>query len=671
MLTSLALLALALQPVDLRAPAMPLVTCNPYFSAWSRHDRLTDDWPRHWTGAIQGMSGLARIDGKAYRWCGPMPQGTPAMTQTGATHSATSTRYTFEAAGVQLEVAFVSPTLADDPDLASRAVTFITASASSNDGSPHEVSVYLDVTGEWCTHEPSQPVAWSRVRVGELDVLRMGTPAQPVCERAGDHTRIDWGYVNLAVERGEESRTAMAGHDSARRAFADAGSTPQSDDLRMPRPAHDDWPVLAAAIDLGQVGPSPRHARWLLAYDEGFCVEYFGRKLRPYWARDGRTFGDMLAQTWRDRDAILDRCGAADADLRRRLAGRVPQRYARLCELVYRQVMAAHCIAADFDGTMLMFSKENTSNGCIATVDVLFPASPFLLALNPDLLEASLRPVYAYADSPRWKFDFAPHDLGTYPKANGQVYGGGERTEDNQMPVEECGNMLILTAALAKARPGWHPPREWWPLMEKWTAYLGTHGLDPANQLCTDDFAGHLARNANLAVKAVVGVGAYGAMKARAGGTVGGVFNAADLANRWHALADAGDHTVLAYERPDTWSLKYNMFWDAYLGTGLFPPATRRREVAWYLTRVGEFGVPMDSRVVYTKPEWIVWSACLAERRADFDRLVAPIADLADRSPDRVPFTDWYNTTDGKTRGMYARSVVGGLYAPLLVEVGE
>lgn len=663
--TILAVLSLGQAP-EFRPPAVPLVVGNPYFSAWSRSDRLTDDWPRHWTGGVTGMVGMVRVDGKAMRWCGPFPQDVPSMTQTALRVSATASEYDFEGGGVRVTVTFLSPTLAEDPDLASRAVTFITAEVRSIDGAPHEASVYLDLTGEWCTHEASQQVAWSRARVGELDVLRMGTSAQPVLERAGDHTRIDWGYINLGAARGEATTTCTSGHTSARGAFAKTGELPETDDLRMPRAAHDDWPVLATVIDVGSVGEKPSRAEFVVALDEGYCAEYFGRKLRPYWARAGKDFGAMLGETWAGREEIRARCASADESLRSRLADRVPPEFAKTCELVYRQVMAAHCIATDFDGTMLMFSKENTSNGCMGTVDVLFPSAPFFLALNPELLEANLRPVFAYAASPRWKFDFAPHDLGTYPKANGQVYGGGERTTDNQMPVEECGNMLILTAALAKARPGWQVPQAWWGSIEKWSAYLEQHGVDPENQLCTDDFAGHLARNANLAVKACVGVGGAARLRARAGGTAGQVMTASAMANRWHELADAGDHTVLAYEKPETWSLKYNMFWDAYLGTNLFPAETRAREIAWYLKRNQKYGVPMDSRVNYTKPEWVVWSACLAETRADFDAMVKPIGAMPSGTPDRVPVTDWYTVGDGKTRGMYARSVVGGLYAPLL-----
>jgi hypothetical protein len=160
----------------------------------------------------------------------------------------------------------------------------------------------------------------------------------------------------------------------------------------------------------------------------------------------------------------------------------------------------------DENGEILYISKECFSNGCAATVDVSYPSIPMFLIYNPELVKGMMRPVFRFAKSDAWKFDFAPHDVGCYPLVNGQVYGGEKLELKYQMPVEECGNMLVMAANVAIAEGNADFAKENIDLLKKWCAYLIEYGADPGNQLCTDDFAGHLAHNCNISLKAVMGL---------------------------------------------------------------------------------------------------------------------------------------------------------------------
>jgi hypothetical protein len=100
----------------------------------------------------------------------------------------------------------------------------------------------------------------------------------------------------------------------------------------------------------------------------------------------------------------------------------------------------------------------------------------------------------------------------------------------------------------------------------------------------------------------------------------------------------------------------------------VFPAEVARKEVAFYKTKLNQFGVPLDVRETYTKIDSSAWIAGLAEQRADFDALMGPLYEFANRTPDRVPLTDWFQTTSGRCVGFRARSVVGGIFAPMLLD---
>lgn len=652
-----------------RPPAVPLITHDPYFSVWSASDRLTDGWTRHWTSSNQGMCGYAQIDGKSYRFAGPQPKSVPAMDQKSLAVTPTRSIYAFEAAGIEIELTFLSPLLASDLLILSRPVSYVIWKVKAIDGKTHNVSLYLDITGEWAVNTPEQEVVWTRLKAGGMDVLRMGTEEQPILEKKGDNLRIDWGYVYLIVPQGQSADTAIASDETSRTSFLKDGVLPGSDDLRMPRAASDDWPVLAASFNCETVGNEPVSRHLMIAYDDIFSIEYLNRRLKSYWRTQFETPQALFEAADKEFESIVDRCQKFDVELMADLERVGGAKYAQLATLAYRQCLAAHKLAADFDGTPLHFSKECFSNGCIATVDVIYPAAPFSMLFNVELLKGQLKPLLDYSSSKRWPFPFAPHDLGTFPKANGQVYGGGEKTEENQMPVEESGNMLIMLAVLAQMEGNADFANQYWPVVTKWAEFLKEKGLDPANQLCTDDFAGHLAHNSNLSIKAIVALGGFAQLCEKTGrpGESRKYRNLAkSMAKQWMKLADEGDHYRLAFDKAGTWSQKYNLIWDDILDLKLFPKSVKEKEIAYYKKVINTYGLPLDNREKYTKTDWEVWTASLTETPEDFQFFIDPIYKFLNETPDRVPFTDWYWTHEPKMRGFQARSVIGGVFIPML-----
>jgi hypothetical protein len=345
------------------------------------------------------------------------------------------------------------------------------------------------------------------------------------------------------------------------------------------------------------------------------------------------------------------------------------ENYALLGALAYRQCFAAGKFVVDDNGQPLQFCKENHSNGCISTSDVFYPMSPQFLFFSPTLAKSFIVPFMNYAASDRWKFPFAPHDLGTYPQANGQVYGDGERGVNNQMPVEESGNLLCLFGAVAQMEGNAEFAGLYWKQLEQWAEYLKEKGSDPENQLCTDDFAGHLAHNVNLSAKAICGLGSFAKLCAMRGDQTKAdeYFKLArECAARWVKEADDGDHFRLAFDRPDSWSQKYNLVWDRILRLNLFPAEVKQKEMDFYKKVQNRYGLPLDNRETYTKLDWITWTATLTQNRADFEALIAPVIAFLNATPDRSPMTDWYQTKTARKVGFTARPVVGGVFLEML-----
>ena len=625
----------------LRSPAYPLITIDPYTSIWSFTDRLNEDVTRHWTGKGQGLLGVIDVDGVSYRFMGKevSTEETPVRFEKAAIQRSvnvlpTQTYYTFECGPICLDLIFTSPLLLDDLDRMSTPVNYISWQVHATDGKAHETRLTVEASPSLAVHSDDQAVTVAFEEENGISYLKAGTVEQPVLVRKGDDVRIDWGYFYLAART--KKQTEMKVNDRQQLVFSH---------------------------DMKTMSGSPQSGFLMVGYDDLYSIQYFKDNRMGYWKHNGKkNIRQAFEGSAEEYRSVMDRCRHFDTRLMEDAEKAGGKEYAELCAVAYRQAVAAHKLVEDKDGNLLFLSKENFSNGSIGTVDVTYPSAPLFLLYNPELLKGMLNPIFYYSESGQWNKPFAAHDVGTYPHANGQTY-------PFDMPVEECGNMLILTTAIALREGNADYARKHWKTLGVWANYLLKEGLDPENQLCTDDFAGHLAHNANLSIKAIMGIAGYGKLAEMLGDeeqAVRYVSAAREMAKKWERMADDGDHFRLTFDRENTWSQKYNLVWDKVLGLHIFPDRIARKEVAFYLNRQQPFGLPLDSRKTYTKVDWILWTACLADTQEDFSRLVSPAYKYVNETEPRVPLTDWYEATDGRSINMRARSVVGGFFMKML-----
>lgn len=666
---------------NLRPPAVPLITVDPYFNIWSMGDKLYNDNTKHWTGKDNSLTGLISIDGIIYRFMGKTDEPIfPIIEQTNLIVDPLSTIITFKTNSIEFKLKFTTPLLLDNPDILSRPATYITLSINSLDKKNHDVKVFFTASSELCVNSKEQEVIFGRKNISNnIESMYIGTKEQPILKSSGDDIRIDWGYVNLSYIACNNISTCINNYKTCVSNFINNIS---HDSKNTPPFADNNMPVMAITINFKAVNTNTASSYFVLAYDDVYSVQYMGENIKAYYARYGKSFDEMLAEVFNDYNSLMDKCDTFDIELISDAKKSGGDKYADILSLSYRQTIAAHKLVSDKDGNILFFSKECFSNGCMGTVDVSYPSIPLFLIYNPEFIKGMIRPIFDYAKSDKWPYEFAPHDIGRYPLANGQVYGlkDNEFLLEKQMPVEECGNMLIMTAAICKAEKSAAFALCNWDILTSWAEYLKSYGLDPGSQLCTDDFAGHLAHNTNLSIKAIMGIASYSIMCSmlnREDTAKDYLDTAKSMADEWVKMADAGDHYKLTFDSSNSWSMKYNLIWDKYFNTNIFPAEVSKKEIAYYITIQNKYGLPLDSRATYTKSDWLIWCASMAENSDDFNTLISPIWDFLNITPCRVPFTDWYDTVSsmqercachiGK-RGFRNRTVQGGLFMKLLMD---
>ena len=615
------------------------------------------------TAHCHNRTGGGYVDFGLYEMEADKESFTHTATQKSASVLPTQTVYTFDCGPVEMDLIFTTPLLMDDLELISRPVSYISYQVRAKDGASHDVQIYFEATPQWAQNNVSQPVNYERIEKEELTFLKTGTIEQPILQKSGDDVRIDWGYFYVAGKNNKAARLNFGDYWSSKKEFQQSGMIPVTAPAERSGKINESMTVLAYSENLGTVSDNHTAGYIMLGYDDVHSIQYFGQNLKGYWTNEGaRDIFQVFEAAKTDYEAIMKRCDLFNRDMMADAVEAGGVKYAELCALAYRQAISAHKLVKDKAGNLLFFSKENNSNGSIGTVDITYPSSPLFLIYNPDLVKGMMNPIFYYSESGKWTKPFAAHDVGTYPLANGQTYGG-------DMPIEESGNMLIATAAIATMEGSADYAAKHWEVLTTWTDYLVEYGLDPENQLCTDDFAGHFAHNANLSIKAIMGIASYAKLATMQGkDDVAEKYMhiAQEMAVKWEQMANDGDHYKLTFDRSGTWSQKYNIVWDKLLGFNIFDPQIVQKEMAYYKQQQNEYGLPLDNRATYTKSDWIMWTATLTGDREDFDALINPVYKYADETSSRVPLSDWHDTVTAQRMNFKARSVVGGYFMKML-----
>ncbi len=722
-----------------RPPATPLAVRAPYLSTWQFADNLPGTWPTFWNGVVKAIAGIARIDGNPYVFCGNPGSNNapiaPPMTQTALEVTPTRSIYTLQAGGVTLTVTFLSPVEATDLRRLSMPLSYIFVQAQSNDGASHQVSVYLDITGEWAHPNSGALVNWSRQQAatsrGSMTALTI-TAANPtiLAEKSDNNTLYSdypsWGIATLAAQNAPNVTFQIAADTVARAAGASQGRLNNTIDTDMPRAINDRFPVLAFNSELGAVGSQATSPfSLIIGHIREPAVAYLGTPLAPLWRAYWPRWQSMVSFAFDDAAAARGRAAALDARIRSdaMAAGMAvgdattANNYYALCALALRQAFGGTELVQSPSGTPWLYLKEISSDGNVSTVDVVYPGCPALLYMNPRLMKPLLDPIIVNCETPvsqgGWPKKYAIHDIGShYPNATGHPDGNEE-----DMPVEESANMLIMTASymlrVTQSEAAAYATRHY-AIFKQWAAYLTTvnatghaNALDPEFQNQTDDFSGFIGHSINLALKGILGVGAMSIISGFAGQTtdqqsystlahgyiqqwanMGQDPNNPHLQLQYTEAAEGGN---AATNGGGTWSLKYNAYPDKLLNlnllAGLKPnPAggdpndepVLTEEANWYKTQEDTYGIALDSRHttaqgnqgVYTKGDWELWTAASTDDATLRKDIINLLYAFLNNTPSRVPFTDLYNQHTAQQSGFQARPVIGGMFAILTLTAG-
>ncbi|KAA0158867.1 hypothetical protein FNF31_05160 [Cafeteria roenbergensis] len=624
----------------------------------------------------------------------PTGRGFPANTtaqQLSVDVLPTRTVYSFRAGGAVVNLTFTTPFVPGEAMEAAwaREASMLDVSAASADGAAHDVAFYFDATADLVTDSIDTAVAYGvypqSAGVATTGWMQASSP-QSFSQMQGQD-RVSFGKLVLAASAGWS--TGLASGRVVRGVFA-SGSTPRGGqsifDSGSSTPGTDNpvlWASASVRVAAGGAASSVGGGTIALAMSFDPAFSYFGRLLRPYWTTLYSSDQAMAEAAVTEHPAVLAACAALDANITGRLQAAGGDDYRIVGSMAYRQSWSSTTPVWDpATSSRWLMLKEISSGSDSQTSDVIYPAFPLYGWADPAAAWQMLIPLMEYANNGtdvQYNLAWAPHHLGKYP------VGDIGPSQQEQMPVEETAFMLIslayLEERLGDGKDTWLP-RKYWPLVDTWGEFLRAKAEIPGLELCTDDFLGPIPNNTNLAAKGIIGMGAYARlMRARGNDTVASEYEAlaVQYTKFWQDHCWALDHYQLKYSDPAllSWSTKYNFMLQQALANinqtkpsptlANFPFASSiiQTELDYYNNhQFNKYGVPLYSEATFAKADWFSFIGAIMDKPG-FLRVMAALRAFLNDTPQRVPFSDWYDSISGDQRGFRNRAVVGGVFARL------
>ncbi|KAJ2990661.1 hypothetical protein NUW58_g2838 [Xylaria curta] len=598
-----------------RPPAIPLAVKAPYLNTWlnagsdgGNGGYLAGQWPVFWQQQITAWTGLIRVDGATYQWMGAVP-ATQNVDQTEFSYTSTRSNFVMNVGGkVEMNITFLSPVT--PTDLRRQALTFsyLDVSVHAIDGAPHNVQLYADVSGEWASGDTNAIIEWDYGTSDGVAYHKFHRRTQT--EISETRELPNWGNFYWSTGN-TNGLTFQSGADTdVRGTFKSKGVLPNTKDTNF-RAINSNWPVFGFAKDLGSVSKNSVDTLFTIGLTQDNAIQLLGEGsgLTTYPSLWKSYFKSELAAVtffYKDYKTAAGLATSLDNKVASDSISAAGQDYLTITSLSVRQTFGA----LQFTGTdsdPIVFLKEISSNSDIQTVDVIFPAIPLILYTNPKLLNYLLKPLFLNQENGHYPNTNAIHDLGTFPLAKGYPDG-----TDEPQPLEECGNMIIMVLAYAQRTKDTAYLNQHYEILKKWAGYLIDESLIPADQISTDDFAGSLANQTNLAIKGIIGL--------RAMADISALTNHRDDAHNYRSIAtsyikqwqDLGinkaadpPHTTLSYGDGASHGLLYNLYANSLLGFKDFvPQSVYDMQSNFYPTAALKYCVPLDTRHTYSKTDW-------------------------------------------------------------------